>query len=284
MSGADGAIVLRGGVSPPDFVKRIELMNETNQRLEEVLKLAATEPAHRPEFFTLLLESSVWVPGESPEQQPVTAETQVDLQHWEKDDGTSIIPFFTSFTALEQAVTGEQPFLVMPVRTLFEMTMGETLFLNPKLESGKEFSPREITSLLGEGASALSQQTVLEGGTSLLLSEIAEPPAQMIASLTQLFAKYKQVRRAYVAHIKESAEEQPNLLIGIEADSDINAIIQAAGSVATDTLLEDEPVDICEVVENDKGISHFFTAHITPFYERKWGSFLREFKATDKPS
>lgn len=246
-------------------------MNEINQRLEEVLKLAATEPAHRPEFFTLLMEASVWVPGESVEQ------ADAELQHWEKEDGTSIIPFFTSEQALQQAVTEEQPFLVMPVRTLFAMTQGETLFLNPKLPVGKEFSPGEISSLLGKEGNALSQQMVLEGGASLLLSEIAEPPAQTIASLTELFAKHKQVRRAWVAHIKEAADAKPNLLIGIEADGDIENIIQAAGSVATDTLLEDEPVDICEVVDNDN-ISHFFTAHITPFYERRWGSFLRSLK------
>jgi len=246
-------------------------MNEINQRLEEVLKLAATEPAHRPEFFTLLMEASIWVPGESVEQ------ADAELQHWEKEDGTSIIPFFTSEQALQQAVTEEQPFLVMPVRTLFAMTQGETLFLNPKLPVGKEFSPGEISSLLGKEGNALSQQTVLEGGASLLLSEIAEPPAQTIASLTELFAKHKQVRRAWVAHIKEAADAKPNLLIGIEADGDIENIIQAAGSVATDTLLEDEPVDICEVVDNDN-ISHFFTAHITPFYERRWGSFLRSLK------
>ena len=246
-------------------------MNEINQRLEEVLKLAATEPAHRPEFFTLLMDASVWVPGESVEQ------ADAQLQHWEKDDGTSIIPFFTSEQALQQAVTAEQSFLVMPVRTLFAMTQGETLFLNPKLPVGKEFSPGEISSLLGKEGNTLSQQTVLEGGTSLLLSEIAEPPAQTIASLTELFAKHKEVRRAWVAHIKEAADAQPNLLIGIEADGDIETIIQAAGSVATDTLLEDEPVDICEVVDNDS-ISHFFTAHLTPFYERRWGSFLRSLK------
>jgi len=246
-------------------------MNETNSRLEEVLKLAATEPAHRPEFFKLLLEASVWVPGESAEQ------SDVELQHWEKEDGASIIPFFTSEQALQQATSEPLPFLVMPTRTLFAITRGETLFLNPKLPAGKEFSPREISSLLEEKGNALSQQTVLEGGTTLLLSEIAEPPAQTIASLTQLFAKHKEVRRAWVAHIKEAAEAQPNLLIGIEADGDIENIIQAAGSVATDTLLEDEPVDICEVVENDN-ISHFFTAHLTPFYERRWGSFLRSLK------
>jgi hypothetical protein len=37
------------------------------------------------------------------------------------------------------------------------------------------------------------------------------------------------------------------LLIGIEADGDINEIIQATGSVATDTLPGDEPIDICQV-------------------------------------
>jgi hypothetical protein len=58
------------------------------------------------------------------------------------------------------------------------------------------------------------------------------------------------------------------LLIGIEAEGDIEEIIQAAGSVATDTLPGDEPIDICQVVEGEKGISHFMIAHITPFYER----------------
>ena len=257
-------------------------MNELNPRLEEVLKLAATEPAHRPEFFSLLMEASVVVPGESAEAgSAIDASSTVDLQHWEKDDGTSVIPCFTSVSALEQAVSDEQAYLIIPVRTLFEMTLGETLFLNPKLPEGKEFSPREITDLLGENGNALSQQTVLEGGSALLLSEIAEPPAQVIDSLTQLFAKYKQVRRAFVAHIRESADQPANLLIGIEAESDIEAIIQAAGSVATDTLLEDEPVDICQVVDGEKGISHFFTAHITPFYERRWGSFLRDFKVVN---
>ncbi|MCH0598684.1 enhanced serine sensitivity protein SseB, partial [Klebsiella pneumoniae] len=28
----------------------------------------------------------------------------------------------------------------------------------------------------------------------------------------------------------------------------------------------------------EKGISHFITEHITPFYERRWGGFLRDLK------
>ena len=76
----------------------------------------------------------------------------------------------------------------------------------------------------------------------------------------------------------ERVKEEIEDVIGIEAEGDIEAIIQTTGSVATDTLPGDEPIDICQVVEGEKGISHFMIAHITPFYEKRWGSFLRDFK------
>ena len=253
-------------------------MSETKNELEALLEKAATEPGHRPAFFRTLLESTVWVPGAAAEGEPIVEESAVDLQHWEKDDGASVIPFFSSLEALQQAVEDEQSFVVMPARTLFAMTLGETLFLNAKLATGKEFMPNEIRHLLGEEGSPLSTQTVLEGGESLLLSEVAEPPAQMIDSLTTLFKTMKTVRRAFLCSIKDSADAPANLLIGIEAEGDIEEVIQAAGSVATDTLPGDEPVDLCQVVEGEKGISHFMIAHITPFYEKRWGSFLRDFK------
>jgi hypothetical protein len=39
-------------------------------------------------------------------------------------------------------------------------------------------------------------------------------------------------------------------------------------SVLNDPLPGDEPIDICQVVDGEKGISHFMIAHITPFYEQ----------------
>ena len=255
-------------------------MSETKNELETLLEQAATEPAHRPAFFRTLLESTVWVPGTAAEGEQVVEDSALDLLHWEKDDGTSVIPFFTSLEALQEAVEDEQAFVVMPVRTLFEMTLGQTLFLNAKLPTGKEFTPREISHLIGEEGNPLSTQEVLEGGETLLLSEVAEPPAQMIDSLTTLFKTLKPVRRAFLCSIKERADEHPVLLIGIEADGDIDDIIQAAGSVATDTLPGDEPIDICQVKNGEKGISHFITEHITPFYERRWGSSSKSISST----
>lgn len=256
-------------------------MSETKNELEILLEKAATEPAHRPAFFRTLLESTVWVPGSAAEGEAIVEDSALDLQHWEKEDGTTVIPFFTSLEALQQAVEDEQAFVVMPARTLFEMTLGETLFLNAKLPTGKEFMPREISLLLAEEGSPLSTQEVLEGGESLILSEVAEPPSQMIDSLTTLFKTIKPVKRAFLCAIKEHADAQPSLLIGIEADGEdgeIEEIIHAAGNVAADTLPSDEPIDICQVRKGEQGISHFITEHIAPFYERRWGGFLRDFK------
>ena len=90
--------------------------------------------------------------------------------------------------------------------------------------------PREISLLIGEEGNPLSSQEILEGGESLILSEVAEPPAQMIDSLTTLFKTIKPVKRAFICSIKENEEALPNLLIGIEADGDIEEIIQATGT------------------------------------------------------
>ena len=80
------------------------------------------------------------MPGSAADGEQIVEDSALDLQHWEKEDGTSVIPFFTSLEALQQAVEDEQAFVMMPARTLMAMTLGESLFLNPKLPSGKEFT------------------------------------------------------------------------------------------------------------------------------------------------
>lgn len=249
--------------------------------------LAATEPAHRPEFFSELMTATVYVPGRGEEGESfgdaaLLAGGPLHLQHWEKPDGSSAIPFFSSLDALQQAITAEQPFLALPARALFEVTQGATLFLNPKLPYGKEFLPQEVEHLLAEEGNSLAQQRVVEGETALVISTPAENPGQMVDSLTQLFAKHRQVRRAFLVQITEPGEELPHWLIGIDADGDVENIIQAAGTVASDTAPDDRPIDICLVRDDEPGVSHVITRHTAPFYERKWGSFLRDFKESGR--
>ena len=59
--------------------------------LEDLLKKAASEPESRPAFYAALLSSQVFVIGQ---KEPVS--NQVQIEHWEKEDGSQVIPFFSS--------------------------------------------------------------------------------------------------------------------------------------------------------------------------------------------
>ncbi len=240
--------------------------------LERLLRLAASEPAHRPAFFRELLDSTVYILGDS-EQVPhdgeitLNAETPVNIQHWEKQDGSSVVPFFTSLEALQKAVEDEQPFIAMPARVLFEITQGAELFLNPKGTHGKEFLPAEIAMLLATGG--------------------VVKPAERYIDTETLFSQRKPVRRAFLALMHDRAvDEKPNLLVGLEVDGDpaeIEALISEAGMVASETAPNDEPVDFCLVEENARGVSHYLITHTQAFYQRRWGSWLRNMiPSTDK--
>ncbi|MDQ9515491.1 enhanced serine sensitivity protein SseB C-terminal domain-containing protein, partial [Serratia marcescens] len=120
-----------------------------------------------------------------------------------------------------------------------------------------------------------------------LLGQPEEYPSAMVDALTTLFSQRKPVRRAFLALMHDqAADEKPNLLIGLEVDAEpaeIEALINEAGSVASETAPNDEPVDFCLVSENERGISHYLISHTQPFYQRRWGSWLRNLiPSTDK--
>ncbi|WP_145599759.1 enhanced serine sensitivity protein SseB [Yersinia frederiksenii] len=268
--------------------------DDSDQSLESLLKLAATESIHRTAFFRALLDATVLVLVDNAEQRgeegemPFTAGDGVNILHWEKQDGESVIPFFTSVEVLQQALdiaedqsidTETQPFIAMPVRVLFEMTQGAHLFLNPKSEHGKEFWPQEVAMLLENGGLAQPAEMVVDKESQILLGQPEEYPAAMVDALIQLFSQRKPVRRAFLALMHDkSVDEKPNLLVGLEvdgSDDEIDQLIQEAGNVASDHAPDDGPVDFCLVSEKERGVSHYLMTHTQAFYQRKWGRWLR---------
>lgn len=268
--------------------------HDDDQSLESLLKLAATESIHRIAFFRALLEATVLVlvdhsaQGSEDGEMSFTAGNGVNILHWEKQDGESVIPFFTSVEVLQQALdlaedhpidSEKQPFVAMPVRVLFEMTQGAHLFLNPKSEHGKEFWPQEVAMLLENGGLAQPAEMTVDKESQILLGQPEEYPAAMVDALIQLFSQRKPVRRAFLALMHDkSVDEKPNLLVGLEVDGteeEIDQLIQEAGNIASDHAPDDSPVDFCLVSEKERGVSHYLMTHTQAFYQRKWGSWLR---------
>ncbi|CNL77418.1 enhanced serine sensitivity protein SseB [Yersinia kristensenii] len=286
---------------PPAADSHVSHHHDEDHNLESLLKLAATESIHRTAFFRTLLDATVLVlvdgaeQGDEEGEMTFTTGDGVNILHWEKQDGESVIPFFTSVEVLQQALDiaedqpidseklsvnhPKQPFIAMPVRVLFEMTQGAHLFLNPKSEHGKEFWPQEVAMLLENGGLAQPAEMVVDKESQILLGQPEEYPAAMVDALIQLFSQRKPVRRAFLALMHDkSVDDKPNLLVGLEVDGtddEIDQLIQEAGNVASDHAPDDGPVDFCVVNEKERGVSHYLMTHTQAFYQRRWGSWLR---------
>jgi hypothetical protein len=251
------------------------MRSEQQSHLEALLRLAADQPAQRPAFCAALLAAEVYILGSSNEEKvgmlPVNVGSgnSLSIQHWQQQDGRMLIPFFTSLAVLQEAVEEEQQYLVLSVRSLFEMTQGSILFLNPSSDYGKEFTPTEIEHLLTLGINQAPSQRVVEQETEVLLGQPDKPPALMVDALNQLLVKHSDVGKAYIALMHDkSIDDKPHLVVGIEALGDITEILQELGAVAADTAPSGEAVDLYQVDENDAGLSQYFLKECQPFYQR----------------
>lgn len=256
------------------------MLAEQETALEQALRLAADAPAQRPEFFRLLLESPVYILGDPSSHDDGSRACEpgekISILNWVKQDGSPVIPFFSSLPALQRAVEEESRYIELPARSLFEMTRGSALFLDPKSQYGKEFVAAEIEALLTNGMNRLPEQRVTKEATRVLLGQPANHPARMVDSLAAYLAKNNNVKAAYLALMHDpSQSEKPHLVVGIEADGDIERIVREAGVVAGDTAPNGETVDLFRVERGQAGLSDYFCSQVQPFYRRTWARRLK---------
>lgn len=261
----------------------MNIIDEPENKLESLLRLATTEPAHRPEFCKVLMQSPLIVLGESGDQlegeKNLEEGSSLSIQHWEKEDGSSVIPVFTSLEAMQASIEADESYLEIPAQALFEMTLGTILMLNPDSKFGKELLPEEIESLLAGGLGQHAIERTIPEQTEVMIGEPEQYPARLVDSLTTLFSKHNNIKAAYLGLIHDAGQdEQPNLIIGLQGEGDLNAVIQEAGAVAWDTTEEDEAVDFMIIEQGDEGIAEYFFNETKPFYERRWGSKMEPYK------
>jgi hypothetical protein len=250
-----------------------------HEKLERALERAANDPASRPDFYRTLMESEVFVIGRSGaitgQHALIPAGAKVEIVHWEKQDGTPVVPFFTSLEALRRSLKEESNFMALSVRGFFEMVKGRTLVLNPASPYGKEFFPNEVESLLSAGVNHVPTPRIVETATQVLLGQPSAYPTQMVTSLKALLAKHANVRAAHLCLMQEPSSQSPSLVVGFEGDGDISRAMADAGAVAADTAPRGTPVDFIEIVPGESGLSKYFLSAGTPFYRRTFGSALK---------
>lgn len=123
------------------------------------------------------------------------------------------------------------------------------------------------------------QEIVAVEGSSLQLSVLEPQPEKLTQALSEFFGQHKPIRRAFIVNALEQGDDESFYLIGLEITGEENIIAQILPQAAEATfehLEEGQSLDFCFVNKDEQGVSHFMTHHVTPFYQRKLGGFLRK--------
>jgi hypothetical protein len=241
--------------------------------LEQKLMLAANDPASRPDFYKVLMDSQVFVigftdaGGEGVTTLPTGA--KVSIESWEKNDGTKITPFFSSLDTLQRALKKESKYVSLPARSFFELTKGASLVLNPASPYGKEFYPNEVQALLDTGMNHVAQSRIVQKETKVLLGQPASYPTEMVSALASFLAKRSAIKAAYLCQMHDpSSSEGPSLVVGFEGGGGLARVMNEAGSIAADTVPKGRKVDFVVVKDGEAGLGSYMLKSVKPFYER----------------
>ena len=202
--------------------------------LEEALQRSVSDPAARPQFYRLLMQSPLIVPGRVEGHTDSGAVLQaLDAHHFEllqvKAKDRLYHPVFTALSRLTVfAKGGEQDYFTVIGRSLFDNTRGAAFLLNAGSKVGKELLPDEIASLLD----AKPRRQQADGQNSIAISEPDPYPGKLTGALGIFFLNRSQVVSAHLVQAVLTDKEPPHLLIGLVAHGNPRRIIAEIGEVA----------------------------------------------------
>jgi hypothetical protein len=241
--------------------------------LERSLMKAADDPAHRPQFYKDLTENDLFIiqHGPIPEahgQVTLQKDHQIRIQNIEAN-GKSYVPVFTSLPRLQAMLSEEAGYIALNALDLFNIIQGADLLLNPGSDYGKEFTKDEIKSIMDGSIWEPSQSWVAEKDTQVLIGQPSNYPHELVKTLSRLFKKIKEIKKAYLAHIHHPERgEPPHTIIGIEVTGNWEQVVSQAGLVARDLEIPDPPIDINQIT-GDGGLDEYFINDCKPFYRKK---------------
>jgi len=223
---------------------------EPQNRLEEALMLAVSNPSARSRFLKTLLESEIFVI----EDDPV-----IEI------DDIRYRPIYSSPIRAKS----ETNVIAAKAKEFLESTRGTDLLLNPGSTYMRAFSANEIADLL-DGAIWLPKDLeIAERESQIMIGQPANYPTELVETLKRFFKRRDEVKRAWLGHIyNPDTDEHAHSLVAIEVDDNWDEVSSQTGTVACAVAIPDPPVDILQISGNG-GIEDYFLNNVEPFYVRE---------------
>jgi len=261
----------RGSIQYCRFCMEFQPGNE----LEEALVHAANDPAARPRFYELLLESDLFVltpPNAIRSNTPIANRNSVSFVQW-SDGKRNIIPVFTSLAMLERILKvqsdGPAHLAFLGRELLRILARGTTsAVLNPNGPFGKELLVEEMRDLATGDFFSATRSQVLEKGRSVLLSVPANYPYAAVDALKRFLATRPEISAAYLAQLHDPASgDAPHLLFGLLVTGDVEHLMRPLAVIARDVLGSGRVADFT-VLGRGGAMDEYFFKNMEPFYRR----------------
>ncbi len=214
-------------------------------RLEEVLQRAVTDPLARPDFYRLLVDSPLVVLGrELAGGQGGQGRLSIPSV---RNNGREYLPIFSAASRMKTFSKDALEHFTTNARPLFEATRGANFVLNPNSECGKALMAPEIAFWLDPSARTRRQ---VEKAT-VRVNVFGETPVKLIEALTILFKNRASVIAGYAAEAAPfDGSEPPHPLIGIEHEGDWRQMVREVSELAAAVM----PQTIIDVIRIDRSL------------------------------
>lgn len=236
--------------------------------LDGLMEQSIQDFRKEPAFFRALLNATVY--AHAPLND--SSEKLRLVMFKSPDDGELVVPVFTDEAKAEFAARGNVRIVPLTGRTLFEITRGAILMLNPN-DARCTLYPEEINELLASGTIApVSKDQFVKNGTRCY--KLDKLPRPLTKVLKKSLPNVMGVEVAYVAGLKWRQPKLPDsVVIALgghpdRAEREVRAVATALHRTI-DAL--DQPVDIIHFDCNGAQPKWIRNLGLKPVYRRRLG-------------
>ena len=246
-------------------------MFEPENELEQALVKAADNPASRPQFYKVLVASSIFIIQRDKvlEEGDHVLETDMELQIQNIEiDGEPHIPIFSSPTRIQAVIQEEVGYLGINTLDFLNIVNGSQLVLNPGSEYGKQFSQAEVSAIVDGSIWERRNTYTVEKETRVRVRQPPNYPHELANALAGFFKTKAEVNAAYLAQIHiPDRDDPPHTLVGVLASDNWEEIVTGAGVIVESMTIPDPPVDFMKLDPQSPNMKIF--GSMKPFYKKK---------------
>lgn len=239
-----------------------------SQTLDDLMEQSIQDSRREPEFFRALLSAMLYshAPFKSPSER-------LHLVLFKSpDDDSLVVPVFTDEAKAELAAQGNVRVVSMLGRTLFDISRGATVMINPN-DARCTLYPEEISELLATGIVAyVRKNEILEGEARYF--KLDKVPRMLTKAMKKALPNIRSVELAYIMGVKWQEAERPDsllIVLGGRPDSE-DREVRALATALHRTFQElGEAVDVIHFDGRQTKPEWIRRLGLTPVYRRRLG-------------